>query len=214
MFRVERADEELQVQRSKMILNLDNAFASLHLKGVLIFDAHLQPGEGAKGHGKALDIVYTSSSQTADEAIIEQLQTLKPASWIVVTSDKRLAWRVRRNGFKTESVEQFLTWLKKRVQTKKKKDKEGALFGLGSSRASTLPLLSIPTKKLPSLQAIPEECFDYYLEVFQRTPESEEHKKKKVLKKKQKIIQSESNPKESTLSEFERWLKAFQNGGG
>lgn len=196
LFRVEQAEEELQVQREKLIRSLDEKFAALHLKGTLIFDAHLQQGEGGIEYAKNLDIFYTPHSQTADEAILDLLKGLKPASWIIVTSDKRLAWKVRCHGFKTEGIGQFLAWVKKRIHNK------------GKRREKYAPplILPAPKKKTPSLQAIPEDCFDYYMEIFQREVEPE---KPKAAKKKRVAIAPVVKPNEPVLSDFERWFKAF-----
>ena len=103
-----------------MIRFLHHKFTFLHLQGILVFDAHLQPGSGSREHGKTIEVVYTSKMQTADEAILDKLQELKPSQWTVVTSDKRLALKVRRAGFKTEEVDLFLAWLKKKRQKKRR----------------------------------------------------------------------------------------------
>lgn len=194
MFRVEKADEDLQIQRNRLIRSLDEKFTFLNLKGMVVFDAHFQEGTGVLEYAKSLDIFYTAHSQTADEAILELLKGLKPASWIIVTSDKRLAWKVRRNAFKTESVEQFLSWLKKRLDNRRKKQ----------TKNSSQPRLTITKTKGPTLQALPEDCFDYYLEIFNKEPEPEQAKKGTKLKKKRVVLEEEP-----IVSDFERWLKAF-----
>lgn len=197
MFRVEQAEEDLQVQRERLIRRLDEKFIKSHIKGIIIFDAHLQQGEGAIEYAKNLDIYYTAYSQTADEAILELLNGLKASGWIIVTSDKGLAQKVRRTGFTTETVEQFLSSLKKK----------------GSKKAPRREIYSapiIPPKpktKLPTLQTHPDECFDYYLEMFQREIEPEKPKKgtrRKLAPKKKE------EKEEKGLSDFERWFKAFQ----
>lgn len=202
MFRIERADEELQLQRNRLIHSLDNKFEILNLKGFVIFDAHFQEGEGSFEYAKNLEIFYTAHSQTADETILELLKGLKPISWTVVTSDKPLALQARRAGFKTEGIEQFLAWLKKRIQNKGKKREKYA----------PRQLLSPLKKKIPSLQALPEECQNYYLEAFQREIEPEKPKIK--TKKRRSKALPEIKQNELHLSDFERWLKAFEESEG
>lgn len=207
LFRIAQTDEDLQVQREKLIRSLDSRFAVARLKGILVFDAHLQPGVGAIAYAKHFDIHYTAHTQTADEAILELLKGLKATEWTVVTSDKRLAWKVRRSHFRTESIEQFLVWLKKRVHTKQHK----------REKAPVREILPLPKKKIPALQAHPEECLDYYLEMFQRDlpPEKPLSEKKALQKPKVPKKKSTTEWKEAKgdpkLSDFERWLNAFQN---
>lgn len=206
LFRIAQTEENLQVQREKLIRSLDARFAAARLKGILVFDAHLQPGVGAVAYAKHFDIYFSAHAQTADEAILELLKGLKANEWTVVTSDKPLAWKVRRSQFRTESIEQFLAWLKKKVYAKR----------LKREKAPIREILPLPKKKTPSLQAPPEECQDYYLEMFQRDiPSDKPVSEKKALKKprvpKKKRTTEWKEPKgDPKLSDYERWLKAFQ----
>ena len=201
MFRVDQEAEDLQVQRERLIRNLDQKFAKLHLKGKIIFDAHLQEGEGATEYAKNLEIYYTARFQTADEAILDLLKGLKASGWVIITSDRGLALQVRREGFKTNSVEHFFSWLKKKTQTKKQV----------REHYSPPPILPQPKKKTPTLQALPDDCLDYYLEIFQKEPQPE--LEKNTTKRKKKLSTKKEAPSlEKGLSDFERWLKFFQQG--
>lgn len=202
MFRNLRvSDEALSLQRTKIIENLNHKAAALHLNLTIVFDAHYQLGETSRTHFNQLEIIFSGTGQTADAYIIQEIKSKKnPLQYTVVTSDKELAWLVRRQNCKTETVEAFLNWLNKRYENKK--------------RESKLPVLEpkkpAPVKKtpVPPTQNTALECYSYYLEIFQKNVETptqdpiyfENYQKKRKPKDKKETIESD----------FSRWERIFK----
>ena len=88
----------------------------LGLELTLVFDAAYQEGPGSISHYDKIGIIFTEESQSADDFLIQQLEHEdNPRNTTLVTSDNRLAWRARSIGAKTLSVEEFLGWLRARI---------------------------------------------------------------------------------------------------
>jgi|694.fasta_scaffold02776_25 predicted RNA-binding protein with PIN domain len=158
IFRILRASDDLKSRREKIIKDLNTKVELLDLTAIIVFDAQYQFGDAYRSHYKQLEILFTDENETADESILRSIKLAdKPEKCIVVTSDKRLALAVRRRGAKTQTVEEFMLWLVKRVQNKKRKQK--------------LPIeKKEPPQKLPDPSTIsrPEEgSLEYYLQIFE-----------------------------------------------
>lgn len=114
--------ESLQSQRTEIIQDLDEAADFLDLNLTIVFDAQYHLGLGTRSHYHSIEICFTDEGETADDYILQALKfQSKPHQITVVTSDKKLAWQARRRLAKTESVEQFLSWLSKRYQNKQRR---------------------------------------------------------------------------------------------
>jgi predicted RNA-binding protein with PIN domain len=148
MFRILGADDDLKGNREELIADLSEKCLATDVEATLFFDAQYNPEENQRFHRKDFEIRYTDYLQTADDCIIEALKEKKSTKGIiVVSSDKKLAWRARRRGAETMSVEEFYDILNRRWQNKtsgKKKKKE------------------IPIKNLPLDQ------FETYLAAFEK----------------------------------------------
>lgn len=188
LFRVVRAGDDLKSQRIKIINELQTKVRFLELSATLVFDAQYQHGEAAQTHFKGLDLLFTAEGETADEAILRLVKNSpKPDQCTVITSDKRLAWAARRRSAKTESIEEFLGWLNKRVKNKIRRLKEA------DKAPKALSLPKKPVKRDLTPPQTEEDRFQYYLKIF------EEELKQTGFKI------------EDNLSELERWLKAFES---
>lgn len=191
MFRVLRVGDDLSLQREKIIADLNKKAEALNLNLTLVFDAQYQLGESSKSHYKRLEIIFSAKDQTADEYIIHELKSKKnPLQYTVVTSDKKLAWLARRQAAKTETVEEFLSWLVKRYENK------GRLQKLPEKKI----LKKAPLPKKPSQAISPEDSFSYYLQTFQKNLEETEQTHGK--KEKQDPLKIESD--------FSRWERLFK----
>jgi uncharacterized protein len=75
---------------------------------VIVFDGQQQSGS-VPGGIQAIELVYSSSGQTAD-TVIERLvqQATNPGSWLVVTNDRRERETVMATGVQTMSCAVFL----------------------------------------------------------------------------------------------------------
>ena len=212
MFRVIRAGNDLQLQREAIIRDLNRKIKRLNLHVTLIFDAQYQTGESSRHHYQHLEIRFKEHGETADDFILKEIKHQKSPQYVtVVTSDKRLAWSVRRRHAKTESVEEFLSWLNRRYKNKKK-----PLLELTPPTKDVKP--KVDSTHPPHQLSTSEECFEYYLEQFETTFQllatqarnakatikSEPSKKRRNPKPSKKISD------EDGLSTTERWLKAFE----
>lgn len=200
MFRRSYADDDLQKQRERIIQELSTKIAFLQLNVTLVFDSHLQAGREARIHSKNVEILFTAQGETADDLILAALKTAeKPSQEIVVTSDKRLAWRARRRLAKTETVEEFIAWLDKRYQNKLKKREIPPL------QKKRPPPSKNPTKI--SKTSTTEECFSHYLEIFEAKFKEEPVSDKPAKKQKKKVEQE----KPVVESDLDRWLRLFES---
>ena len=219
LFRMLRAsDENLQIQRELVIQELNNKIQFLELDVTLVFDAQYQYGESTRTQLNYLEILFTSSGETADDFIISELKACRtPLQETVVTSDKKLAWRARRKLARTESVEEFFEWINRRYKNKKKQKKREKEEGQSPTLIAPKPIAkpAVPTK--PSTKDSVEECFGFYLNEFEKN--FEEVSKTKPISDASKVeIKPEIHkklrkPKENVekgIPDHERWQKAFE----
>lgn len=203
LFRLLRAnDGNLAEQRQRFIYDLANKSSLLDLEVTIVFDSHYQQEQESRHHCKNLQVIFTATGETADEYIIHRLkETTAPAGHTVVTSDKKLAWYARRRLAKTQTVEEFLDLLNKRYKNKRKVKKE-----------KTEILLPVkPQKKpIPDPHASAETCFEYYLNTFEAQVAKEDEKERKPTKKPKQRKIAAIPKKEPSMTDEERWLKAFE----
>lgn len=236
MFRISTANNDISGQRQQLIEDLNSKAQFLNLNITVVFDSQYKLGNSERFHFQQLEIVYTDHGETADQRILEEIQSEKyPSSKItVVTSDKKLAWFARRCSAATESVEDFMSWVNKRCKNrvrqrrdgivKPKQSKKTGISVTPSPRTSSLPplpVLLVPKKveKLVAIQAPLEHNEDFYLETFQaRYAEIKEKTKKaptepqkrKTKPKRKKIEASPEDEAEKGMLEMDRWLKIFE----
>lgn len=109
----------LEEQRQALIEMLDREVSLLHLNVTIVFDAPLQTEEWRRSHFRSLEIIFTSRGESADDFLIALFERhVAPKKACLVSSDKRLAAKVKGLGIRAESVEEFLAWLKKRARKK------------------------------------------------------------------------------------------------
>lgn len=192
LFRLVRAlgDEDLQSMREHIIDDLSRKIKLLNIQATVVFDSYYHEGLRSRTVLHSMEVLFTDEGETADECILDELKKVKhPKQEIVVTSDKKLAWQARLKGAKTLSVEEFVKSLNQRFQKR------------SGTRVEDPESKQIGSTK--SLSAKPKRLDDYYLKVF----EEELEEKSKAPKKK---IITPPPKKEKPLSDYERWLKAFQ----
>ncbi len=137
-------------EREKIISRISNEVDQAGLKASLIFDSAWHEGPEERKCKGTLEIHYTNKGESADDWIISRVKRdANPAKIIVVTSDRKLAWRARLKGASTLAVEEFIHLLR-RLANKKKQAAEKA------ERARTL----LPTPKPPSLNERYESIFN------------------------------------------------------
>lgn len=210
MFRIVRAGDDLTAQRELLIRDLSQKISFLEIDATIVFDSQYQVGESTRSHSEALTIYFTEQGQTADDFILEEIRSSpNPLEEVVVTSDKRLAWRFRRKLGKSETVEEFIKWLNKRYKNKIRQIRE-------EKKHPPQAVEKPPEKKvrrLPQKNVSVDQCFEYYLELFEKEftelpplhPIQETKATEVTAKKKKKKI--EKDPR----TEMERWYDIFQS---
>lgn len=216
LFRMLHTGDDLKTQRSALIDDLAAKINFLGLEATLVFDSHYQPEETSRSHIDHLEIVFTAVGETADEFILQEIKEARgPSQETVVTSDKKLAWLCRRRLAKSEPVEEFLAWLNKRCKNKRRIQKTPI-----KSKVQVALEKPSPPKKTPQLHDVPEKCFDYYLETFEKesaeivvseAAKKQERRGKKGRSPNPKSKKAPVTPEEAYKSDMERWLRAFEN---
>ena len=111
--------ENLERERAQLIHEINFHAKRRRLDVTLVFDATWTNDPLARSHFDALEIVFTAKNVTADEYILELVQSQPKV--IVVTSDKSLARLARQSGAKTASTPEFYHWLiKSKAKTKER----------------------------------------------------------------------------------------------
>lgn len=224
LFRILTSSFDLAPKRQEFIENLNNKVKLLGMHVTIIFDSNYRLTESPKSHYESLEIQFTCRGVTADEWIIENVPKMRNRERIiVVTSDKRLAMNVR-HAVKTESVEQFLNLLNKRIRNKQDAIKlEKSLQNEPIRAAIKLKskLIKLPEDKekpkAPKAAKL-ETSFDYYLQEFEasykKNAPPEKAPKKKLKQKKHEFPTKppvKKNSDDKVESEEERWLRLFDS---
>lgn len=222
MFRLLQASNSLTERRQKLIEELNLKVHLLELDVTVVFDSYYQIGESTRSHFHNLEILFTSYAETADDLIVEEVKAEpNPRDVTVVTSDKKLAWFVRNCTAKTESVESFLKWLDKRYQNRMRKPKVKKVIAPIELIPKALPSSQLKKIDQPTLKSTLDECFNYYLETFEKETEqlflSSAKKKEKRQQAKNKNRSPNRKPPKSNIeqgiSDTERWLRLFESNG-
>lgn len=113
LFTLTESDHPFAQQRQKIIHFLQKRFASFKMTGVLVFDGRVRRGEeSGRSYPSPLEVIYTSKEQSADQFIIEQIETSQnPRQVTVVTNDRGLIANVHPLGAKTIGNAKFIQWL-------------------------------------------------------------------------------------------------------
>jgi uncharacterized protein len=222
LFRLTDDKENLQSERQALIYDLNKKISAVKWNASLIFDATFQLGGRDRSHFDALEILFTAFGETADEYILDELSRIRyPNQETVVTSDKRLAWKVRHLGAHTESVEDFFDRLNRSYKNKTgplKSKKKSSLPELSKSVPSPSPILN-----MPAIDASVSEYSDYYLQVFETKWQNlnQQQEAAKRLKKSQQPTKRQPRQRSSSFllskapeiqaqTDAERWLKVFE----
>lgn len=201
LFRILTVGSDLAEKRGAFIENLNKKIQTVQIDVTIVFDSGYQIDASTKSHYKHLEIQFTSKGITADDWIIDCVKYSKnPEKELVVTSDKELGHKIRKEGGKTTSVEDFVASLNNRYHNKiQKKTVEDP-----EKSALLRPLKSIKKLKSPgSSQPIAldssQEWFEFYLKAF------EDNFNKLAISQKKP-----PKPTKHYQSDMERWLEAFE----
>jgi predicted RNA-binding protein with PIN domain len=116
IFSLIQSKDSLRTLRQKVIRDLQKQFARREISGTLVFDgAHKRDEESGLSYSSPLIIAYAPKGQTADEYIVEKIETSKnPKLITVITNDKGLRLHAKSAGAKAQFNEEFIQWLLKR----------------------------------------------------------------------------------------------------
>lgn len=211
LFRTLHSGDNLQIQRQELIAELENKCRYLELNVTIVFDSHYQPDDGSRSHYNNLEVCFTALSETADDYIIQELKESATSSQkTVVTSDRHLAWRCRRYLAKTESVENFMSWLEKRVKNKRRQQRLANKILNQTTVEKSKKVIAV--EQLPEEKGASEGSFEFYLQTFE-----EEYKKHAVAEKpkqptfaKADKVKKKTPPKEPLETDMQRWLRCFE----
>ena len=110
----------LEKLRTQLIQELDTEVSLLPITVTIVFDAPLQNEDLRRSHFRSLEIIFTSQGQTADDFLISLFRELDaPKNATLVSSDRDLQKRAKLFSVKSQSIEDFLTWLRKRSYKKR-----------------------------------------------------------------------------------------------
>ena len=217
LFRLMDTRKNFKLLREKFIEEINHKASLLKMQLSIVFDAHFQSGEGSRSHYDALEILYTPFGETADDYLLSQMKRAKfPHQITIVTSDKKLALRLRHKGALTQSVEEFMDLLNRMYKNK-----------MTPSKSPSRPLKKIhstdilPASNLidPTPQTPLQECLDFYAKIFeenyQKQVEAEKPPPKETSKRKPKTPKKSPWPEDQNTPEDEafgmdRWLKIFE----
>ena len=230
LFRLLHGGKDLQTEREAVIRDLNQKVSLVNIDVTIVFDGTFQIGERTRSHFHHLEILFSGEGETADEYIIDEIKNhFHPHQETVVTSDKRLAMRVRNDSAQTETVEEFMNWLNRSYKNKIrqfKKEKSLPKPSPLSPEPQSVVSSSVPQKEAPL-----ESLTDYYARIFEtgwqefllkeevkqkEAPVSQSTKKgKKRTSNHSKRSNSDpfelpQTPEEKGASEEERWLKIFE----
>ncbi|MEM7174922.1 MAG: NYN domain-containing protein [Chlamydiota bacterium] len=118
-FRIQQDVLPLAKKRRDFIAALDQLFVELNLSCTLVFDSgrRLSDSFPSKQMLTSIEVVFSPANTSADDYIIEWLTAQRHRKQLtVVTSDRELACRAKTIGAKTESLEEFFRFLRKKEQ--------------------------------------------------------------------------------------------------
>ena len=231
LFRLLHDKEDLQSQREAIIRDLNQKIALVKIDVSIVFDAAFQMGERTRTHYNELEILFTAEGESADEYIVDEIKNSPhPQQETVVTSDKKLAWRVRNRSAHTESVEDFVLWLNRAYKNKLRQSKKEKQQPAPSPIPASTPIRPAPKPRslVPSKDAPLEAYAEYYAQVFEsewqgilkkeekqaREADSTSNQTKKRPprrpKQRRDPFETPQTPEEKSATEMERWLKIFE----
>ncbi len=122
LFRITKDYKTLQRQKNQILISLEAWSKAFHLHLTFIFDGkHKAPAEAIRGHLRNIEIIYTHEGQSADSYIIEHVEHhSKPSQIIVVSSDREVLGKSKQLGAKTQTIEEFLSFLLKKDKNRKR----------------------------------------------------------------------------------------------
>lgn len=149
LFRLRSGGSTLEKKRETLLRLLNEELSPLRLHLCVIFDGADPIRNYARTlQFETLEIVYTSSHQSADDYVIDKLEHCRHTGhFIVVTSDQGLAKTCKRLGARTLSIEDFVEFLRRRLQKVAHKESKPALHPSNKELDRLLEIFEARLKK-------------------------------------------------------------------
>lgn len=211
LFGLKSAPGDLKKERGDLIAWLSGLLALAKKEATVVFDSHSPKTPATKGNIGSLEIIFTNEGEEADDHILRKIKaSKKPALFLVVTSDKKLAERARRCLAKTIGIKE---WIALTVKQGKKQELLEKKKEAGGKAAQSKPLKKeepLPEKKAPlSEEEYLREIFEERFKKMDVQKKTSESKKSDVRKNKRAPLKKKPQEK-SYPSEEERWLSLFE----
>ncbi len=122
LFRLSKQKLPLEKKRTLLLITLNEEIEKLRMDATIVFDSSEKLRESAsRGHLDALEIIYTTKQETADDYILKAIKaSSNPQNETVVSSDRELTGRCKQLGAKAVTIEQFLSMIQKKKARKKR----------------------------------------------------------------------------------------------
>lgn len=122
LFRVSKKKLPLEQKRDLILITLNEELEKLRLNTTIVFDSSDKLRDhSSRGHLDALEIVYTTKNESADDYIFKAIEHAShPQNETVVTSDRELAGKCKQLRAKILSIDQFLAFIKKKKEQKRR----------------------------------------------------------------------------------------------
>lgn len=126
LFFQDESKSSLRSQRQNVVQLLQKEFSHLGLEGIVIFDgSHQADEQSGLSYKSPLVIAYSPKGQTADQYILEKLESAKiPSDITVVTNDKSLASQARALGAHSSTLKMFYSQLERKHKKKNVDEKK------------------------------------------------------------------------------------------
>lgn len=193
-----------------MIVSLAELLKKAKKEATVVFDSHIPKTPATRGHFGSLEIIFTDQGEEADDYILRKIKASKrPALYLVVTGDKKLAERARRLLAKTISIKEWIQL------TVKQAEKQALLEREKREKPPSAP------KPPPTVQERQEKKKrlseeDYFLHAFEEryrkleaVKKTEQAKLPPSVQKKKKSVPTRKAQEQRYASEEERWLNVF-----
>jgi predicted RNA-binding protein with PIN domain len=147
LFRLDKKTYALEKKRTLFLITLNEEIDKLRLDATIVFDSSDKLRDGAtRGHFDALEVVYTTSAESADDYILNAIKhSPHPRQETVVSSDRELTGRCGQLGANTLSIKEFLSLLQ---QKKLKKKKSSPITSFKETEKEIARFLKIFEKRL------------------------------------------------------------------
>lgn len=125
-FRLTKNYKTMRAQERSLLEKLYQTMTSLNSPMTVVFDGREKdPPEALQRNLRAMNIVYTPATQTADNYILSMLNLAQnPAQEMVISSDRDLLRKSKQLGARTQTIEEFLTTITRKKSSSTEESKQ------------------------------------------------------------------------------------------